>query len=135
MIKTYSIHTVTDGIGDRTRHRVRIRIGTTGNLLGAKTFGYHQDQSEAARTAWIAERLAALKAFGTLAPDAREVFPVNGGKRNGAGRKPDADAPRTIPVQVRFSESEIADLDAQAARTGKKRSALVRDLTLAGLVR
>lgn len=47
-------------------------------------------------------------------------------------RPPDAEAPRSEQVRVRFTPDELAALDATAARLGLSRSETVRELVRLG---
>lgn len=58
-------------------------------------------------------------------------YPMRGGKREGAGRKPAEEARR--PVNIRLTESEVAALKVAAENEGKSLSQHMRDVVLASL--
>lgn len=58
-------------------------------------------------------------------------YPMRGGKREGAGRKPANEARR--PVNIRLTETEVAALKAAAEDAGKSLSQHMRDIVIASL--
>ena len=58
-------------------------------------------------------------------------YPMRGGKREGAGRKPAEEARR--PVNIRLTEAEVSALKKAADAAGKSLSQYMRDLVISSL--